>query len=196
MLGLKLNHVSKRGPWNVQQLKSRSKRQRSLVYGVWLWFGYIPKSKIPVLGDKMSTCVELWQGRTVYPMNCVLVLWLSILRIHRIYDFEHLIILAILSAFVLWYRCRGVCMCLRNHNANTGWQSHIHYNDALMSEMASHITSVPIVYSTICCRRRSKKTSRLHVTDLCAGNSPVTGEFAAQWASNAENVSIWWVIMH
>ena len=118
MLGLKLNHVSKRGPWNVQQLKSRSKRQRSLVYGVWLWVGYIPKSKIPVLGDKMSTCVELCQGRTVYPMNCVLVLWLSILRIHRIYDFEHLIILAILSAFVLWYRCRGVCMWCRLEKIN------------------------------------------------------------------------------
>ena len=27
---------------------------------------------------------------------------------------------------------------------------------------------------------------------LCAGNSPVTGEFPAQMASNAENVSIWW----
>ena len=29
-------------------------------------------------------------------------------------------------------------------------------------------------------------------TCLCAGNSPVTGEFPAQRASNAENVSIWW----
>ena len=41
-------------------------------------------------------------------------------------------------------------------------------------------------------RRRSKKTSKLRVTGLCAGNSPVTGEFPAQKASNAENVSIWW----
>ena len=40
--------------------------------------------------------------------------------------------------------------------------------------------------------RRSKKTSKLRVTGLCAGNSPVTGEFPAQRASNAENVSIWW----
>ena len=31
----------------------------------------------------------------------------------------------------------------------------------------------------------SKKTSQLHVTGLCAGNSPVTGEFPAQRASNA-----------
>ena len=41
-------------------------------------------------------------------------------------------------------------------------------------------------------RRRSKKTSKLHVTGHCAGNSPGTGEFPAQLASNAENVSIWW----
>ena len=41
-------------------------------------------------------------------------------------------------------------------------------------------------------RRRSKQTSKLCVTGLCAGNSPGTGEFTAQMASNAENVSIWW----
>ena len=41
-------------------------------------------------------------------------------------------------------------------------------------------------------RRRSKKTSKLRVTGLCAGNSPGTGEFSAQMASNVENVSIWW----
>ena len=40
-------------------------------------------------------------------------------------------------------------------------------------------------------RRRSKKTSKLRVTGLCAENSPVTGEFPAQRASNAENVFIW-----
>ena len=41
-------------------------------------------------------------------------------------------------------------------------------------------------------RRRWKKTPKLRVTGLCAGNSPETGEFPAQMASNAENVSIWW----
>ena len=40
--------------------------------------------------------------------------------------------------------------------------------------------------------RRSKKTSKLRVTGLCVGKSPGTGEFPAQMASNAENVSIWW----
>ena len=41
-------------------------------------------------------------------------------------------------------------------------------------------------------KRRSKKTSKLRVTGLCAGNSPVAGEFPAQMASNAEIFSIWW----
>ena len=41
-------------------------------------------------------------------------------------------------------------------------------------------------------RRRSKKTSKLRVTGLCAGNSAVTDELPAQMASNAENNSIWW----
>ena len=41
-------------------------------------------------------------------------------------------------------------------------------------------------------RHTSKKTSKLRVTGLCAGNSSGTGEFPAQMASNAENVSISW----
>ena len=65
-----------------------------------------------------------------------------------------------------------------------------HYNDVIMSALASQITSLAIVYLTIYSRRRSNKTSKLRVTGLCAGNSLVTGEFPAQRASNAENVSI------
>ena len=41
-------------------------------------------------------------------------------------------------------------------------------------------------------RRRSKKTPKLRVAGLCAGNSQVTGEFPAQRASNADIVSNWW----
>ena len=40
--------------------------------------------------------------------------------------------------------------------------------------------------------RRSKKSSKLRVTGLCVGNSPGTGKFPAQMASNTENGSIWW----
>ena len=67
-----------------------------------------------------------------------------------------------------------------------------HYNDVIMSAMMSQITSLTIVYSTVYSRRRSKKTSKLRVTGLWAGNSSVTGESPAQRASNAKNLSIWW----
>ena len=61
-----------------------------------------------------------------------------------------------------------------------------------MTAMASQITSPMIVYSTVYSRRRSKKTSKLRVAGLYEGNSPVTGEFFAQRASNAGNHCIWW----
>ena len=41
-------------------------------------------------------------------------------------------------------------------------------------------------------KRRSKKTSKLRVTGLCVGNSPVAGEFPTQMTSNTKNASIWW----
>ena len=46
-----------------------------------------------------------------------------------------------------------------------------------MSTMASRITSLTIVYSTVYSRRRSKKVSKLRVIGLCEGNLPATGEF-------------------
>ena len=61
-----------------------------------------------------------------------------------------------------------------------------------MGAMACQITSLTILYSTVYTGADEKKTWKLHVTGLCAGNSSVTGEFPAQMASNAENVSIWW----
>ena len=60
-----------------------------------------------------------------------------------------------------------------------------------MSEMASQNTSLTMVLLNRLFRRKSKKTSKLRVTGLCEGNSPVTGEFPAQRTSNAENASIW-----
>ena len=60
-----------------------------------------------------------------------------------------------------------------------------------MSAIAYQITGLPIVYSTIV-QGQIKETSKLRITGLCVLNSPVTGEFPAQRASNEENVSIWW----
>ena len=41
-------------------------------------------------------------------------------------------------------------------------------------------------------RRRSMKTWKIHVTGLCEGNSPVTGEFPAQRPVTRIFFSIWW----
>ena len=57
--------------------------------------------------------------------------------------------------------------------------------------IASQIISLTIVYSTVY-SDADKKTSKLRVTGLCAGNSPGTGEFPVQMARHAENVFIWW----
>ena len=61
-----------------------------------------------------------------------------------------------------------------------------------MSAIAFQITSLTIVYSTVYMYPGADQISELHVTGLCAVNSPVTGEFPAQGAGNTENVSIWW----
>ena len=53
-----------------------------------------------------------------------------------------------------------------------------HYSDIIMSTMASQITSVLIVSSTICSGTDPRK--KLHITGLCDGNSPVTCEFSSQ----------------
>ena len=55
--------------------------------------------------------------------------------------------------------------------------------------MASQITSVTIVYSTV---RSAQIKENIRVIGLCVGNSVVTGKFPAQMAINAENISIWW----
>ena len=66
-----------------------------------------------------------------------------------------------------------------------------HYSDVIMDAMASQIVGITIVYWTVY-SGRSKKTSKLRITGLCAGISPVTGKFPAQMTSNEENASIWW----
>ena len=75
-------------------------------------------------------------------------------------------------------------------NVRRTWVSHnFHYNDVIMGAIASQITSLSIVYSTI---YSSADQRKLRATGFCEGNSPVTGVFPAQMASNVENVSILW----
>ena len=78
------------------------------------------------------------------------------------------------NKYLYW---QGLCISLHwRHNGHDGVSNH-QPHDCLPNRLF---------------RRRSKKISKLRVTGLCTENSPETGEFPAQMASNAENVSIWW----
>ena len=61
-----------------------------------------------------------------------------------------------------------------------------HYGDVIMDAIASQITSLTIVYSIV----YSDADQRKHQSS--ASLAFVPGEFPAQMASYAENVSIWW----
>ena len=65
-----------------------------------------------------------------------------------------------------------------------------HYIDVIMTTMASQISSLTVVYSIVYSgagQRKHQSSALLAFVELTG-----TGEFPAQRASNAENVSIWW----
>ena len=69
---------------------------------------------------------------------------------------------------------------------------HPHYNDVIMGAIASQITSLTIVYSIVNSDADQRKYQSSASLAFVRGNLPGTGEFPAQMASYAENVSIWW----
>ena len=56
--------------------------------------------------------------------------------------------------------------------------------------MVSQITS--LLFTQTFLQVQIKEYIKAPVTGRCVWNSPITGEFPAQIASNAENVYIWW----
>ena len=58
--------------------------------------------------------------------------------------------------------------------------------------MASQITSLAIVYLTVYSGADQRKHQCSASLAFVRGIQPVTGEFPAQKASSAENISIWW----
>ena len=85
---------------------------------------------------------------------------------------------------------------LLNRNGHTcSWTSNsrFHYDDVIMRAMASQITSLTVVYSIVYsgADKKKKNIKAPRHWPLC-GEFTGTGEFPAQRASNAENVSIWW----
>ena len=61
-----------------------------------------------------------------------------------------------------------------------------------MGTMAPQITSLTNVYSTVYSGADQRKHQSSASLAFVWVNSPVTGEFPIQGASNAENISIWW----
>ena len=97
-----------------------------------------------------------------------------------------------------------------NHFSHTKWRPLAHYlisirrpwmfqcslqwrhneHDGVSNHQPHHWLLNPLF------RRRSNKTSKPRFTGLCVGNSPMTGEFAAKMASNAEMFPFDDVIVH
>ena len=75
-------------------------------------------------------------------------------------------------------------------NASIWWRHQLHWRHDERNGVSNHRRLECLLNRLSRCR--SKKTSNLRVTDLCDGNTPVTGGFPSQRASNAENVPIWW----
>ena len=82
----------------------------------------------------------------------------------------------------LWFDpARRYCMCIVI----------IHYSHVIRSKMASQITGISVVYSTVSSGVDQRK-HQSSVSLACVRNSPMTGEFPTQRASDAQNVSISW----
>ena len=77
---------------------------------------------------------------------------------------------------ITWCHCNAALSLQWRHNERDGVSNH-QLDECLLKRLF---------------RCRSKETSKLRVTGLCEGNSPVTGEFPAQSTSNTETVSSWW----
>ena len=113
--------------------------------------------------DAFFNTFHLWPTLNINTQHFLIMLWVS-------QNFQ--LVLINTRLYSLW--CTESLQW--RHNGCDGVSNHQPY-DCLLNRLF---------------RRRSKKTSKPRVTGLCAGNSPGTGEFPAQMASYAENVSIWW----
>ena len=81
------------------------------------------------------------------------------------------------------------CMLLISHEIHCNYYS-LRWRHNEHDDVSNHLRLYCLLNRLFRCR--SKKTPKLRVAGLCEGNSPMTGEFPTQRASNAENVSISW----
>ena len=110
-------------------------------------------------------------------VHCMYFSWNTSLRTHvhvRIYIYMYIIFTDVI---ILYFKLRTfICSDIRSSVClvcmSPQWHRNDHQpHDCLLNRLF---------------RRRSNKTSKLYVTGLCTWNSPVTGEFPAQRAGNAE----------
>ena len=141
--------------------------------GVTLW------RRLSLAGCKPSISPDWFYLNRNYPIwslsvrsEGITIVWAFVVyEIHRSFEtYEY--------TYIIYIWCHTSCL----HTNSLEW----HHNGR--DGVSNHQPSQCLLNHLF--RRRSKKTSKLRVTGLCAGNSPVTGEFPAQRAGNAENISI------
>ena len=111
-------------------------------------------------------------------------------------DFASVISVPVWSLLFVYALTTHGYFVIEMHNFNL-WSVFFHYNGVIMSEIASQITSLAIVYSTVYSRHRSKETSKRRVTGLLRGihrwpvNSPHKGPIMRKMFP-FDDVIIWW----
>ena len=84
-----------------------------------------------------------------------------------------------------WYELKTKRYPIFSHVGPQVWSIYVENKLHIMCNKFIFVWQIALV-------SRSKGNIMLRVTGLCAGNSPMTDEFPAQRASNAQNDSIWW----
>ena len=140
---------------------------------------FVKKIYLKLLSAK---CWSIWQMTTCWYHRYAICRcrWVSVFRGRRSLHAGYWILI---TWYCQWYRPQCLpCICALQwrHNEHNGVSNH-QPQDCLLDCLF---------------KAKINEISKLRVTGLCAGNSPVTGEFPAQRASNAENVSIWWYHCH
>ena len=111
---------------------------------------------------------------------------ISALLFHHRLRFDSVSIMLYSTLQEWWTR---VVLCFVLSQFGTGRFIHIYYNDVIMGVIASQITSLASVYSTVCSDQRKHQSSASLALVRGIHRRPVNSPHGP---SNAENVSIWW----
>ena len=183
MLGSKLNRVSKRDPWTKWQPYYR--RHFIVDFIRWPWYFYLNIIVQRVQSSTIRQATSRYLNQQWHGGFLAIVFTASSMAYTYVSIGFTVLQIEVTTGHVptgirtwTWCHCCG-CRCSSEwrHNERYGVSNHRHL-DCLLNLLF---------------RCRSKKTPKLRVTGLCEGNSPVTGEFPSQRASNADKVSIWYV---